>query len=909
MKLTNITIEGCGKFGTLTSIDGLGPGINILSARNEAGKSTIFRAIRTCLFERHNTTREEVKRLATDGLSLPIRVNLGFEHGGKPYELTKSFLRSASASLKCENIEIARAKAADETVWELLGIKPETKVDQATYGVLWVEQGQSFNVPEPSEGAANALNDVIQQEVGTLVGGERARSLLAMVKEELSRLVTDTRRPRTNGPLDIAMKQSEVLTNERLDIETRLHDLDQSLDTLARLRSELKRIADPADTAKMTRERAEAMEQLKAAETAAQSLQRHEAEERQAFELAKAQQDKLDGLHNRAAAIDRNRSRLKELTALLAPLDEEEAQASRLLNEAVSRKDELDAETERIEIRERQIQRLASALQKASSRAAVASRLAAMQSFEAKLSANEAALKSSTVDDAAIRSLDVIEREAATISARIEAGAARVTIERMPYAAVTVNGSVLAESFARAVTEPLTIQVGDDVAITVSPPASSVAASEAEQRTVRDKLKALLHRHGAGGPDHFRFLRQERMALEEISRDLRAERNVLGLEDASPLAEIQSLKAELNLIDASTHRLLSEIGMENLPSAAEIEVLKQAHEEKRSEVRQARAQCEGMITGQNTILSRVASQRGALSGQMKEIDRQLVTDLASLSDERRDTILQDCASELEAKNSDHRAKAALLAEKRAAAPEAGEAERLKGRVERLTAAIQNRNDAIDRLKQEIARLEGQIQTAGGDGLGERAAILKVQQDMALAEIERQTERVAVLTLLKEKVEQSYAKRREQLNAPLRRHLKPFLNDVFPQAEIDLGENFAVQGLKRAGPGSELFGRLSHGTQEQIAVLVRLAMGAMLCERGEDVPIILDDALVFSDDERIEQMFDAINRAGRNQQVIVFTCRARSFASLGGRQLQIVSSVAAPDATLSAPSSVNTPPEA
>ena len=70
------------------------------------------------------------------------------------------------------------------------------------------------------------------------------------------------------------------------------------------------------------------------------------------------------------------------------------------------------------------------------------------------------------------------------------------------------------------------------------------------------------------------------------------------------------------------------------------------------------------------------------------------------------------------------------------------------------------------------------------------------------------------------------------------------------------------------------------------MLVRLAMGAMICERGTDVPIILDDALVFSDDDRIEQMFDAINRAGKNQQVIVLTCRSRSFTSLGGTQLQI-----------------------
>ncbi|HEY8578917.1 MAG TPA: hypothetical protein VIL72_03470, partial [Beijerinckiaceae bacterium] len=85
---------------------------------------------------------------------------------------------------------------------------------------------------------------------------------------------------------------------------------------------------------------------------------------------------------------------------------------------------------------------------------------------------------------------------------------------------------------------------------------------------------------------------------------------------------------------------------------------------------------------------------------------------------------------------------------------------------------------------------------------------------------------------------------------------------------------------------EMFDRLSHGTREQIAVLVRLAMGGLLHERGEDVPIILDDALVFCDDERIERMFDALNRAAQRQQVIVLTCRGASFRSLGGKALEI-----------------------
>ena len=116
-------------------------------------------------------------------------------------------------------------------------------------------------------------------------------------------------------------------------------------------------------------------------------------------------------------------------------------------------------------------------------------------------------------------------------------------------------------------------------------------------------------------------------------------------------------------------------------------------------------------------------------------------------------------------------------------------------------------------------------------------------------------------------------------------LQPFLDDVFPNAELTLDESFNIERFSRAG-ANEAFNTLSGGTQEQIAVLVRLAMGALLQERGEDAPIILDDALVFCDDDRIEQMFDALNRAAARQQVIVLTCRTRGFRTLGGRMLTI-----------------------
>ena len=136
----------------------------------------------------------------------------------------------------------------------------------------------------------------------------------------------------------------------------------------------------------------------------------------------------------------------------------------------------------------------------------------------------------------------------------------------------------------------------------------------------------------------------------------------------------------------------------------------------------------------------------------------------------------------------------------------------------------------------------------------------------------------MLVLLRDTIDSCYLEQRARLNAPIVKHLQPFLTDLFPNAFPEIGDGFAITGLRRDSPTTERFETLSDGTQEQIAVLVRLALGSMICESGEPVPIILDDALVFSDDDRIERMFDALSRAGQQQQVIILTCRTRTFAN-------------------------------
>ena len=100
------------------------------------------------------------------------------------------------------------------------------------------------------------------------------------------------------------------------------------------------------------------------------------------------------------------------------------------------------------------------------------------------------------------------------------------------------------------------------------------------------------------------------------------------------------------------------------------------------------------------------------------------------------------------------------------------------------------------------------------------------------------------------------------------------------------DSLLPDGLVRHGQ-TEPLDILSGGTQEQVALLVRLAFARMLQAAGRAAPVILDDALVFTDDDRIERMFNALHRQAADLQILVLTCRQRAFRDLGGRSLRFV----------------------
>ena len=83
-----------------------------------------------------------------------------------------------------------------------------------------------------------------------------------------------------------------------------------------------------------------------------------------------------------------------------------------------------------------------------------------------------------------------------------------------------------------------------------------------------------------------------------------------------------------------------------------------------------------------------------------------------------------------------------------------------------------------------------------------------------------------------------------------------------------------------------FASLSGGAREQLCVLARLACGALVSPATDDgrpggVPVIIDDALGYSDPDRLEKLGAALGLAGRDCQVIVLTCEPGRYRGVGG----------------------------
>ncbi|MEQ9260037.1 MAG: AAA family ATPase [Roseovarius sp.] len=861
MKIRSITLDNVRRFTEPVRVGDIGDGLNVLSEPNEQGKSTLFDAIQALFFKPHASRDKEVMALRPHAGGAP-KVQIELEQEGARFTVTKQWLSKPAATVHRDGKLIAQADQAEAWITDLLGGEAG-----GPSGLIWVRQGMTDltgGSTREQKAALDARRDLmssVSEEVEAMTGGRRMDAALARCRDELATYATKTGRAQANGPWKAAQDRVAELTAERDALAATAEDLRGALAERKRARRDLRELEDPA----ALEERQQKLEAARAA---------HAAAERHAEEL-ETEARKRDMARLTAESA---RTRLDGFRATQA----ERAQSS-----------------EAVAAREAEAGRSKATLeaQRAARDAAERSLEAALDALKAAEAAHGHALRAHAARDGADRRRELEARIGEAEKARSAMEAAVAAARSGPDAKSLAHVERLAAAHATAIaardataTQVIahyaegkagSIRVGD----TALPEGQPLPLPRATRLGI-EGIGTLEIRPGEAGHDD--------STVEAAAKALSSALEALGVDDLAAARRAAAARSEAERKEGEARAVLQSLapkGIDPLREAlAKIPPVEEigtalAPDEAEAALEQARATHEQARIARDTAAERLSDARDeatraetALASLRDRLQRAEEA-LAKYGESTEETLAIEAAT-AEAARAEAEAR---HAEKAGNAPDLAATE---AALNRAVSVDQGARDEISRLKPLLARLDERISRSSGEAVEERLAETAEALTAATSQLARIEREVAVLHRLEKALEAARAEARERYFTPIARELKPLLHLLWPEAELTWAEESLLPDALIRGGQEEPIHILSGGTQEQVALLVRLAFARMLSATGRVAPVILDDALVFTDDDRIERMFDALHRQAGDLQIIVLTCRQRAFRDLGGRALHL-----------------------
>ncbi len=893
MKIRSIAVNQFKKFTTPMCLDDIGDGLNVVVGPNEMGKSTLLDALRAALFEKYSSKAQPITALQNDRNQAAPVVELAFEVEDGIYRVRKRFVKKPYAHLFCPDGRKLEGDEAEDTLRVLLGFDEPGKTGAKAetlgmWNVLWVQQGQSFGAPDLPDSARSNLHSALESEVGEVLGGKRGRALPDAVDKQLSELVTSTGRPRGDykdliDEVKTLRSDLEGLQSRRGDLSKTLEDLEVAQDTLARLSSgeQDQRDKDDLDAARTRHgELAKLESRIEAATTDVELKKRNLEQAEQALAERRALKEKIQADAN---AVEAAKAKLDEVR-----------QTDQELRRQVEglRKDSKEAEGGVTEADRAMTmaRRVLTAVQREGRISELQERYEKAHVAEKKQRAAQQGAATILVTDENIKTIRDAAKKLETARSRLSAAATLVTFD-MPsdrLSKIEVDGTALvADQTSVEAVEGTTITIPDYGSISVQPAIKGRDNLIAQKREANDALKGALEECGVKSVDaaeeqlaeRNKQLRDAELARQEAALHAPATDDYDA--GAEPLADhVAGLKTILE-------KDLTELGIESLPTEKQAEQVLASAQENAQEARDTQTTARAALVGPDEEMGRIQTELGSVKTRYEDGKERLEK-------------LKRALAEAKEQTSDDDMDAAVLADRNALTDQEKAVSELKKqregetlpqlevRISRLDKALQERRDKRSDLKERAAGLRSHVEALEGAGLDE--AIQRKEREVELADDQRQRHEreVAVLSLLLSTLRSTETEAKERYLSPVLNRVRPYLQLLFPGAEITIDENLHIVGVVRQDGYEESFQHLSMGTQEQIAVLVRLAFAEMLVEQGHPATVVLDDALVFSDDRRMERMFDILNMVGQKVQIIILTCREQLFEGVGGKHLSLKS---------------------
>jgi len=868
MKITALRLFNVKRFaGRGVAIEGISDGVNVLCAANEFGKSTSFEALHALFFQSHASTSGDVRNLRPYSGGNPIlEADLTTSHGR--FRITKQYYggRYARVTDLTTGRLVAQADEAENFIADL--IKGGTA---GPAGLLWVRQGitgiekRSKTEEEGEKEVRRSLLESVQGEVEAVTGGRRMADIMDATQAALAELVTATGRPKTGGRYAAARDESERLLAEERRLAGEVTALREALDRRA---SAVRRLAE----LDRTEDRHQRRQKI--------------AEAQAAFDAARAQSDKLKAAEAELKlARDRRESAHTSLTSLRGALAKahelqralREAEQGR--SDAIGRRREADeaaraarAAVDAAEVSEREARELLARLdaaikarEAAERRAELDERLRKAEAARRTLEDGEAKLGLLRIPPEAVEELQAVEVEIARLRAIAEAARPSVAITYQDGAGpVHMDGAPLMAGEERTYDAQAALSVPGIGTITLR----SNRSAPDDDRLMRAEAKRRKLLAAIGIADLAAALKRQ-VDVQRIETTLRELQVHLSLLAPDGLTKLRAQVAESTAAGAEL--------LEFKADPTQVRASLAQAEEQRATARQALREVEELPS--SAVEAFVAAERTLATINADWTRNEAILGPEATRGDREKAL----ADTLDAHDQSLAAAEAHFATLRAGAVDLQSAGAALARARSIEEAAEKEAGT---LRETVAGLNAEIRTRSDEAVEETwretgEALAAAQGRVAAFEKD-----IAVLQRLSAALEAARAQARELYLGPVMAELKPLLGLLFDDASITFDDKTLLpQTLMRNGQEEDV-DRLSGGMREQLSVLTRLAFARLLARDGRPAPVILDDALVYSDDDRIEKMFDALHRQSRDQQIIVFSCRQRAFQTLGGNVLQM-----------------------
>ena len=865
MQIERLELEQVRRFREPLILENLGPGLNLFTGPNEAGKSSIVRAIRAAFLERYRSTK--VEDLGTWGVhNVAPAVKIHFRWNGQTCILEKQFLGKKTCSLKMGD-ETLTGEDAEDRLAQLLGFTLAAKggirdEQLGVPGVLWIEQGRGHELEDAVRASVDHLRSALPQSMEAL-GSRHGDAVAGAVARQLSELLTAGGKPR--GDYSALLSTITVLQNDMAETRGRIASYREQVDELGLLRAAHHQDIQNKPWAQL-RAQAEAVQhrlktalecaaQLKTLEnemgrlrSQAELLANHQKQHRMAEEEATRISLDLERCKTTAEAVDARIEGLREADRVAKAAWEmarEQEQRARQMQEIHAQQQE--AVDLRASLGEKQ------------------ARLEQAQARETRLATVGAWLDSQHLDSESLAALRALEQQIRENQIRLERFATKMHYRLESGIQMHIGSTTIDGEGEWSISKPVQIRIPDIGTLELSPGEEALANLDQQQVALQHEWTMKL------AESHVESLPEAERLWATIQREqAQSEQDRFMVKSLAP----EGIEALVRLITAGRERLgyleqsLSSAAMPaptvSLDDAREGREMAEQHWRLQTELlHAAETEQAGLVTEMQMLQANHAKQQ-ALIGETAPLFPQWMESSRLLDTQQGDNLLQQ-----------NRLREQLSRE---------DPEMLQQDADRYTKSAEVAETRHRERAERMGRLEAQLEISNAQGLEERLA----EQETDLAAKERRARhlknRADGLLLLSGLIEGHRDALLQKLQAPLQARVDHYLRLWSPGARLKLGTDLEPVEIHRErgllGVESASFSALSFGAREQVALLMRLAYADVLKEARRPTVIILDDVLAHSDIMRLDAMKRILNDAAKRHQILLLTCHEEDWADMG-----------------------------